>query len=181
MWLYGLKPSTCLLSELIIHTVKCWRGHIYLIEVIYLCLCMLVVYSPAEKKTSSDVVLSHWSTLPIFFLKVYLTLDWDLVVLREANKGGREGSLYLCGCIDFSGSVSGVSISMTEVNKWLLPWATERQDRKSCLIFSFKQRPNIASLRCCQAYLIHTHCSIHTHPHVYLAGNGEGSRLLWLW
>lgn len=78
---------------------------------------MLVVYSPAEKKTSSDVVLSHWSTLPIFFLKVYLTLDWDLVVLREVNKGGREGSLYLCGCIDFSGSVSGVSISMTEVNK----------------------------------------------------------------
>lgn len=100
---------------------------------------------------------------------------------KQGREGGRVGSLYLCGCIDFSGSVSGVSISMTEVNKWLLPWATERQDRKSCLIFSFKQRPNIASLRCCQAYLIHTHCSIHTHPHVYLAGNGEGSRLLWLW
>lgn len=77
---------------------------------------MLVVYSPAEKKTSSDVVLSHWSTLPIYFFKGLPNFGLGSGG-SERGKQGREGSLYLCGCIDFSGSVSGVSISMTEVNK----------------------------------------------------------------
>lgn len=95
----------------------------------------------------------------------------------EGGKETVEGRQRDGSCVDvnFFGSVSGLSISMTEVNKLFLLRATEGQLGKSCWISFFKHCPIITSWGgVCKAYLIQTAAIIHRQSQVYSVGDGAG-------
>lgn len=74
-------------------------------------------------------------------LKVYLTFYKELWVegvswKRQRKEGSAKRERDCSTAIDFSDSVSRLSVSMAEVHKRILLQTTDRQLRRSCLILS---------------------------------------------